>query len=109
MTSNVARNTASSFIALGWLSLLSIISIPIYIKLLGVAEWGLVAACASLQILMNFADAGFSQIVPRLAAQEANQPARLSQTILLLRRVYASLGLLIFTILQVFAAYLSYE
>ena len=47
----VARNAASNFITLGWLSLLSILAIPVYIKLLGVSEWGLLAACASLQLV----------------------------------------------------------
>ncbi|MCP2936248.1 hypothetical protein NK983_26535, partial [Salmonella enterica subsp. enterica serovar Typhimurium] len=67
LASLTARNAASSFLALAWLSLLSMLAIPIYIRLLGVSEWGLVAACASLQILSNFIDAGFSQIVPRWA------------------------------------------
>lgn len=104
-----ARNAASSFVALGWLSLLSFLTIPLYIGLLGVAEWGLVAACASLQVLSNFLDSGFSQIVPRLAAQEAHNESLLHQTVRLLRRVYFSLGLLMFLVIQGFAGYLSHE
>ncbi len=104
-----ARNAASSFLALAWLSLLSILTIPIYIRLLGVSEWGLVAACASLQILSNFIDAGFSQIVPRWAAQEAQHPARLQQHIALFRRLYLGLGLAMFGTLQASAAYLAHQ
>lgn len=103
------RNAASSFVALGWLSLLSFLTIPLYIRLLGVAEWGLVAACASLQILSNFLDSGFSQIVPRLAAQEAHNETLLLQTVHVLRRVYVGLGLLMFMVIQGFAGYLSHE
>jgi len=109
LVSLTARNAASSFVALAWLSLLSMLTIPIYIRLLGVSEWGLVAACASLQILSNFIDAGFSQIVPRWAAQEARHPARLRQHITLFRRLYLGLGLTMFGVLQVSAGYLAHQ
>jgi hypothetical protein len=45
-----ARNAASSFVTLAWLSLQSTLTIPIYIRLLGVSEWGLLEACARLQV-----------------------------------------------------------
>jgi len=108
-SSVTARNAASSFVALAWLSLLSLLTIPIYIRLLGVSEWGLVAACASLQILSNFIDAGFSQIVPRWAAQEAQYPDRLRQHVNLFRRIYIGLGLTMFGILQASAGYLAHH
>lgn len=103
------RNAASSFVALAWLSLLSLVTIPLYIRMLGVTEWGIVAACASLQILSNFIDAGFSQIVPRWAAQEADNPGRLARYLTLFRRIYVALGLLLFVLLQVSAGYLSHH
>lgn len=109
LASLTARNAASSFLALAWLSMLSILTIPIYIRLLGVSEWGLVAACASLQILSNFIDAGFSQIVPRWAAQEAQHPARLRQHVALFKRLYIGLGLAMFGVLQASAAYLAHQ
>jgi len=107
LKSVVARNAASNFITLGWLSLLSILAIPVYIKLLGVSEWGLVAACASLQLVSNFIDAGFSQIVPRWVAREAHNPAALRSYMALFRRLYLALGLLVFVLLQVGAGYLA--
>lgn len=108
-TSPTARNAASGFVALAWLSLLAILTIPIYIRQLGVSEWGLVAACASLQIVSNFIDAGFSQIVPRWAAQEARHPARLRQYVVLFQQVYIGLGLLMFVVLQASAGYLAHQ
>lgn len=104
-----ARNAASSFVGLAWLSLLSMLTIPIYIRLLGVSEWGLVAACASLQILSNFIDAGFSQIVPRWAAQESLHPARLREYVNLFRRMYFGLALAMFALLQASAGYLAHQ
>lgn len=109
LASLTARNAASSFLALAWLSLLSMVTIPIYIRLLGVSEWGLVAACASLQILSNFIDAGFSQIVPRWAAQEAQHPEKLRQHVDLFRRLYLGLGLAMFGVLQASADYLAHH
>lgn len=109
IASLTARNAASSFLALAWLSLLSIVTIPVYIRLLGVSEWGLVAACASLQILSNFIDAGFSQIVPRWVAQEAQHPERLRQHVSLFRRLYLGLGLVMFGVLQASADYLAHH
>lgn len=107
MHSVVARNAASNFVTLGWLSLLSILAIPIYIKLLGVSEWGLVAACASLQLVSNFVDAGFSQIVPRWVAREVNNPQALHSYVAHFRRMYVGLGLLVFAGLQLGAGYLA--
>lgn len=106
-SSVVARNAASSFFALGWLSLLSMLAIPVYIKLLGVSEWGLVAACASLQLVSNFVDVGFSQIVPRWVAREAHDPTALRSYVALFRKMYLGLGLLVFVLLQVGAGYLA--
>jgi hypothetical protein len=50
LASFTARNAASSFVTLAWLNLLSTLTIPIYIRMLGVSEWGLLAACARLQV-----------------------------------------------------------
>ncbi|MDT7522518.1 oligosaccharide flippase family protein [Rhodoferax sp. TBRC 17198] len=109
LASLTARNAASSFVALAWLSLLSMLMIPFYIRLLGVSEWGLVAACASLQILSNFIDSGFSQILPRWVALVANHPARLRQYVIVFRRIYICLGLTMFLTLQASAGYLAHR
>ena len=107
LRNTAVRNTASSFIALGWLSLLSMISIPVYIRILGMSEWGVVAACVSLQLVSNFVDAGFSQIVPRWVAREAQDNVKLRRYVHLFQRVYLGLGLLVFIGLQIAAGYLA--
>ncbi len=83
------------------------LSIPLYIRLLGVAEWGIVAACVSLQIVSNFIDAGISQIFPRWIAKAAHSPNLLSRYMLLFRRISVCLGLLMFTVLQGSAGFLA--
>ena len=103
------KNALSSYVVLIWLSLISILAIPIYIRILGLEAWGLVAACTSLQILSNLIDSGFSQILPKWAAQEASNPARLKQFATQMRNLYIGLGLFILVILQASAEYLSHQ
>lgn len=104
-----ARNVASNFVALSWLSMLSMLSIPIYIHLLGVSEWGIAAACVSLQLVANFVDAGFSQIVPRWVAKETSSGVALGRYLALFRQIYVGLGLLVFAFLQIGAGYLAHH
>ena len=87
--------------------MLSMLSIPVYIRLLGVAEWGVVAACVSLQIISNFIDAGFSQIFPRWIARAAHSPQMLAQYMSLFRRISVALGLLMFGLIQASAEFLA--
>lgn len=103
----VASNAASNFFALGWFSLLSRLAIPVYIKLMDASESGLVAACASLQQVSNFVDAGWSPIVPRWVAREAQNPTPLLEHVALFRRLYLGLGLLVFTLLHLSAGQLA--
>lgn len=105
----VIRNAIANFIAFGWLSLLSMLFVPIYIRFLGVTEWGIVAACASVQVFANFVDAGFSQIVPRWVAREAGQGLMLFKYLRLFQKIYLILGLFIFFLLQLSANYLAHK
>lgn len=107
--STAAKNAASNFVALGWQSMMSMLSIPIYIHLLGKVEWGIVAACVNLQLIANLVDAGFSQIVPRWVAKEADDDIALRSYLLLFRRIYVGLGLLVFSFLQLGAGYLAHN
>jgi O-antigen/teichoic acid export membrane protein len=103
------RNATSSMFALVWLNLLSILAIPLYIKILGVSEWGIVAACVSLQIIANFVDAGFSQIVPRWIAREVGNRLALHSLIVVFSKIYSVLALSILLFLQLAANYLSHD
>ncbi len=103
------RNATSSMFALVWLNLLSILAIPIYIKILGVSEWAIVAACVSLQIIANFVDAGFSQIVPRWIAREVGNRLALHSLIVVFSKIYSVLALAILVFLQLSANYLSHD
>lgn len=104
MRSRLARNASSGYVALAWMSALSLLTIPIYVRLLGADEWGLVAACASLQLIFNFVDSGFSQIVPRWIARAHATEAASGGFIRLFRRIYLVLGLAGWLLLQASAA-----
>lgn len=100
LKSVVAKNAASSFVSMLWLNGLSLLAIPVYIKLLGTGSWGIVAACSSLQLLFTFIDMGFSQIVPRWVAREAQEPALLRQYIRAFHKIYGGLALAGFVAIQ---------
>lgn len=107
LSSVLARNAGSSFVALGWLSLLMVVALPLYIRLLGASEWGLVAACTSLQLLFYFVDSGFSQVVLRWVARDADHAGRLRAHVAVFRNMYLGLGLLVFLLLQLGAPFLA--
>lgn len=98
--SRIAINTAYGFLSLGWTSSLSIISVPIYISILGHEEWGVVAACLSLQLLANFADSGFSQIVPRWIAKDSQSAEMVSEYMKLFRGLYFLVALILLVSIQ---------
>ncbi|WP_158270574.1 oligosaccharide flippase family protein [Limnohabitans sp. Jir72] len=108
LNSVVAKNTLSSFVSMVWLNILSVLSITIYVKLLGAGSWGIVAACSSLQLLFNLIDLGFGQIVPRWIAREANDLELLRKYISVFHKIYAGLALSGFFALQAGAYALAY-
>lgn len=85
------------------------VSIPIYIRLMGIDEWGVAAACVSLQLIANFVDAGFSQIVPRWVAKESSNYLVLRRYVKTFVYIYFCLGLSLFFILQASASYLAQQ
>jgi O-antigen/teichoic acid export membrane protein len=105
--SRVARNAAAGFAAMLWLSGLSLFTIPIYVRLLGKDEWGLVAACASLQLVFTFIDSGFGQIVPRWVARDAEHTTVLRRYVVVFGRIYLALCVFGFLSVQGSAAYLA--
>ena len=89
------------------MSALSLMTIPIYIRLLGAEKWGLLAACATLQLLFNFIDSGFSQIVPRWVARNATQMTTLRCLARRFVRIYWLLACVGWLFLQASAGYLA--
>ena len=109
LNSLAAKNALSSFVSMAWLNILSVLSIPIYVKLLGADSWGIVAACSSLQLLFTLIDLGFGQIVPRWIAREAHDPALLRKYIAVFHKIYAGLALSAFFAVQAGAHALTHD
>lgn len=61
----VARNILANYLGVVWLGGLSLLLIPVYSRMLGPSQWGLVAFCMTVQGFMTLLDAGLSQIMPR--------------------------------------------
>ena len=102
-------NAASSFVSMFWLNGLALLSVPVYIKLLGNDAWGIVAACTSLQLLFTFIDMGFSQIVPRWVAREAQEPKQLRRYIHAFHKIYGGLAILGFLTVQACASFMAHH
>ncbi|CAM7212285.1 MATE family efflux transporter [Citrobacter sedlakii] len=71
-------NALSNYIAAGWLGISNIILMPIYLKMLGPTQWGIVSLCIAVQAFMFLVDAGLAQIMPRDIAKEKNHKGLLS-------------------------------
>lgn len=59
------RNVLSNYASVVFLGGGVLVLYPIYIKVLGAEQWGIVSACLLIQSFMLFLDSGMSQIMPR--------------------------------------------
>lgn len=90
--SRLARNALSNYLAVAWTALLSLAVIPIYVRTLGAGEWGVVAACMTLQGFLTLLDAGFGQILPRSLARVSGDPSEEARVFRAYDRIYATLA-----------------
>ena len=90
--SQLGRNILSNYAAALWLGVLSLALMPLYLRLLGPNQWGLVAMCMSMQALMSLLDAGLGQIMPRDVARVASRPTEVARVFHLFSRVYLALA-----------------
>lgn len=91
--SQLGRNIFTNYLAVIWMGGLSILLIPLYLRVLGVQQWGVVAICMSLQAFFNLLDAGLSQIMPRDVARVAHHPAERFKVYVVYQRAYLGLAL----------------
>jgi O-antigen/teichoic acid export membrane protein len=89
----VILDAASNYGTVIWMGVLSLLSIPIYIRHLGPGEWGVVAACMTLQGALAFLDAGLGQIMPRSLARVAGLRDQEYFTFESFSRLYMIIGL----------------
>ena len=92
-TSTVARNVVSNYATVVWMSGLSFAFVPIYVRNLGPAEWGVVAACVTLQGFLALLDVGLGQIMPRSFARVAGNAREEAALFRAYSRIYTVLAL----------------
>ncbi len=93
----VKHNIIANYAGMAWLMALQILTIPIYLKLLGPEQWGILTACMTVYALMSLLDAGMSQVFPREVAiryREHGSSKSLADLFYGFERIYWILGLL---------------
>lgn len=78
--------------------MLSLLAIPIYLRLLGSAQWSIVAVCITFQGILGMLDAGLSQLMPRALARIAGDKAKEAECYVLYNRLYFVLAIAGFAI-----------
>ncbi len=91
--SRLGQNIVANYLAVVWLGALSLLLIPVYLRLLGPQQWGLVAVCMTLQAVWGLLDAGLGQIMPRDVARAQGDRAALARIYRLYASAYGVLGL----------------
>ena len=71
--SQLKKNIVANFVGSGWIALMGIIFIPIYIKFLGIDSYGLIGIYTSLQALFGLLDIGLSTTLNRELARLSGQ------------------------------------
>ncbi|HHD7213503.1 TPA: MATE family efflux transporter [Citrobacter freundii] len=100
----LVANALSNYMAAAWLGITSILLTPIYLKVLGPSQWGVVSICIAVQAFMFLVDAGLAQIMPRDIAKEKTIKG-LQSVYLTYNYVYFFLAIVFFIIGYLFSPY----
>ncbi len=106
LQSQLFQNVMANYLAVAWTGGLSILLIPVYLRVLGQEQWGIVAICMAIQGFMGLLDAGLGQIMPRDMALASANRAREAHVFALFSRSYMALGLIGFVVGQLAVPYL---
>lgn len=74
--SNLRSNIFSSLLGQGWVALIQLIALPLYIKLLGIEEYGLIAFYVTLQATIQAFDFGLGATLNRELARLGAVPGQ---------------------------------
>lgn len=104
------KNIVANLLGSVWISIISFVFIPVYIKFLGVAAWGLIGIFSTLQIIFSLLDMGLSTTLNREMARlsQANDNGHIMRNLLkTLEYVYWSLALFIGVVIIFVSPFLS--
>lgn len=86
------QNVITNYLAVIWMGGLSIVLIPFYLRLLGPAQWGVVAVCMTIQGAMGLLDSGLAQIMPKDIALARGDKSKEASVFALFGRAYLAIG-----------------
>ncbi len=89
------RNILVNYLGVVWMGGLSVLLVPVYLRLMGADQWGVLALCMTLQSVLTVVDAGIGQIMPRDVARRDPR-----QTYAVYTRAYVWVGLAVFALGQ---------
>ena len=97
-TSILRRNVLANYSATAWLGAVTLVSTPLYLRWLDHAQWGLIAACVTVQSMLVLLDIGMTQSMPRAFARVARDPATLDRAFRAHARLYVGLASIVFVV-----------
>ena len=105
-SSQLFQNVFSNYAAVVWMGALSLGLIPVYLRVLGPEQWGIVAICMAIQGFMGLLDAGLGQIMPRDMALASGNSSKEAHVFALFSTSYTALGFIGFVVGQFAVPYL---
>jgi O-antigen/teichoic acid export membrane protein len=108
---SVKKSTISNFIGTFWSFAISIIFIPVYVKLLGVESWGIIGVFTSLQAVMVIFDMGLSAAMTREMARlttNENNSESIKNLVRTLEIIYIGIALFIFALIYCVSHFISH-
>lgn len=104
---SLRKNLAVNIVGVVWMGLLAVSLLPLYVKLLGVHQWGLVALCLAVQTTLGMLDSGLSAVVPREVAACLGDETRIAGRIQVYSWLYGMFAITGFLIAQSAAKWLT--
>ena len=92
-------NIISNYFAFGYTGLASLLLLPIYLKLLGMENWGIVAIAMSIQAMLSIFDLGFGQIMPASISKSITADEKY-RTYKVFKKLYLIIGIAAFLLAQ---------
>ena len=93
-------NIGSSYANVALMALITLLVVPVYVRTLGSAQWGIVALCMTLQGLLFSVDVALAPLMLREVARAAQQ-GRQHDAYRRFRRLYVACAAILFVAVQV--------
>lgn len=106
----LGRNVVANFLGYGWVAIMELLFVPIYIEQLGMAAYGFIGVFLALQAVLILLDMGMTPTINREMARFTSGQLSLSHIWQLLRSLEwlaISLGMFVFGMITILAGFLA--